>query len=225
MHINLKSTKSKSIGLLYLISKLSFWFSIIFSLVISSVLLYGTFGNNIPLKVSLETNNLTYEKDYSFNSDNKDILETEDITSRKYPIQSLKRKLVLKYQAFHKSPLLERLTILFLTLLLLIIIVLSTYYAKEFMRAINDGEYFERATINKLRIISYLLFSVWIVKLVSSSVLKLFWVKEDVNPIANIHLSNNFPSINLLLFSLMLWVLSYVFLKGVSLKEENELTV
>ena len=49
--------------------------------------------------------------------------------------------------------------------------------------------------------------------------------RKNGNPVAKIHISTNYPSINLLLFSLLLWVLSYVFLQGVKLKEENELTV
>ena len=55
-----KSTKSRSIGLLYLITKLSFGFSIIFSLVISALLLYGTLGNEIPLTVSVEANDAIF---------------------------------------------------------------------------------------------------------------------------------------------------------------------
>jgi hypothetical protein len=223
MHTYSISTKPRSIGLLYLITKLSFWFSILFSLVLSSLLIYGTLGKNIPLKVTLETNDSIYEKDYSFN--NKDVVIKKSKLTKEFPIQTLKRKLILKHQAFHLASIPEQITILFSTLLLLAIMMRTTYCSKEFMRAMNKGLYFERATIEKLRAISYLLLSAWFLNLLSSSILKFLWANPVVNPIAKIHLSTNFPSINLLVFSLMLWVLSYVFLQGVKLKEENELTV
>jgi hypothetical protein len=223
MHTYSKSENSKSISLLYLITKLSFLFSVIFSLVLSSVLLYGTLGNDIPLTVSVEANDAIYEKDYSFNT--KDVVLKKNKLSKEFPIQSLKRKLILKHQAFHESPVLEKAVILVSTLLLLIIFMFTTYYSKEFMRAINKGLYFERETITKLRVISFLLLSIWFLNLISSTILNFMWVKPAANPVAKIHISTNYPSINLLLFSLLLWVLSYVFLQGVKLKEENELTV
>lgn len=216
-------SKSTTISLLYLITKLSFWFSVIFSLVLSSVLFYGVLGNDIPLTVSVEANDAIYEKDYSFNT--KDVVLKKNKLSKEFPIQSLKRKLILKHQAFHESPVLEKAVILVSTLLLLIIFMFTTYYSKEFMRAINKGLYFERETITKLRVISFLLLSIWFLNLISSTILNFMWVKPAANPVAKIHISTNYPSINLLLFSLLLWVLSYVFLQGVKLKEENELTV
>lgn len=218
-----KPTKSRSIGLLYLITKLSFGFSIIFSLAISSLLLYGTLGNEIPLAVSVEATDSVYGTDYSFN--NKDVVIKRNKLAKEFPLQSLKRKLILKHQAFHKAPQAEKIIILFSTLLLLVIMMRTTYCSKEFMRAINNELYFERTTINRLKVISYLLLSAWFINLISSSILKFMWVKPMVSPVAKIHLSTNFPSINLLIFSLMLWVLSYVFMQGVKLKEENELTV
>tara|TARA_B100000795_G_C22695106_1_gene397253 strand:- start:117 stop:788 length:672 start_codon:yes stop_codon:yes gene_type:complete len=223
MDIYSKSTKIRSIGLLYLISKLTFWFSISFSLVISSILFYGISGNDIPLTVSVEANASIYQRNYSFNDEN--VVIKRNKMAKEFPIQSLKRKLILKNKAFNQAPVTEQLTIFFSTLLLLIIIIFTSYYAKEFMKAINKGIYFERATIDKLRVISYLLLLAWAISFISSSLLKFMWLKTDINPVAKIHLSTNFFSINLLVFWLMLWVLSYVFLQGVGLKEENELTV
>lgn len=212
-------TKSRSIFLLYSISKLAFWFSVIFSLVLSSVLFYAAFGGDVPLTVKVESNGAIYEKEYLHSPTEK--LEKEVLRSSSSPFQ----KLALKRQAFHEAPLLEKSVVLCSTLLLLFLTVLITYYAKEFMRAIDKGEYFERETMNKLRVISFLLLSAWCLKLTSSLVLKLLLKNIEVNPVTKFHISVNFPSVNLLVFSLMIWVLSYIFLQGVKLKEENELTV
>ena len=86
---------------------------------------------------------------------------------------------------------------------------------------INKGLYFETYTIRNLRTISYLILLIWLVKFFSW----IFQSNEIVHPLNNFHISNSFPSINLLIASLSLWVLSYLFLQGAELKKEKELTI
>lgn len=218
-HIN--SSGIKSIKLLYLVSRLAFGLSILFSLILSFILIVGIAGCELPINENVKASEFVYENENSIHRDQPNLATIKTIKSN----TSLKKKLTLKYQHFHRSPIVKKLVVLFSTLLLLSIMVLSTYNAKEFMRAINRGEFFERKTIIKLKIISYLLMSGWLISLISSSVIKFFWVNETVNPITKIHLSSHTPSIELLIIALILWVLSHVFMQGAILKEEGELTI
>jgi hypothetical protein len=46
-----------------------------------------------------------------------------------------------------------------------------------------------------------------------------------MNPMSEFHIANNFPSMAILLSAMIFWILSHVFLHGVRLEEENELTI
>lgn len=211
---NIKPDNIISIQLLNLVSKFIFWAAIILSFTISSVLLYGTISRSDIKSITEESN---------VNSDEIKNLKMDgiNIPYKGKHTQKFKNKLEIKYCSFISLPISKRLTILFSTLLILSLIVLCTYFFKRFMNLINKGLYFETYTIRNLRTISYLILFIWLVKFIS-------WIFQSngiVHPLNNFHISNSFPSINLLIASLSLWVLSYVFLQGAELKKEKELTI
>tara|TARA_B110000211_G_scaffold24256_1_gene24973 strand:- start:2143 stop:2610 length:468 start_codon:yes stop_codon:yes gene_type:complete len=139
---------------------------------------------------------------------------------------NLKEKIYYKHAILKQLPPVKKTIIVISSLYILYALTLCVFYFKKFMKKINDGHYFNRDTIKNIRHISYLLFSVWLIKLLSSTLLN--FISFDLihmNPMSEFHISNNFPSMAILLSAMIFWILSHVFLHGVRLEEENELTI
>jgi hypothetical protein len=222
MIAEVKPTSTQSIRLLYIVSKLIFSASIVFSLIISSVLIFGTINSNSS------SNDLAIEKQFNSSTVQEEILKTKTVN---FPLERKHRlrfaELVhVKYVVFKGCATSKKALILVSTLLVLTFSVLCAYYFMCFMRLIVNGAYFERKTINNLKRISYLILGIWGVRLISSVAISvLFETNNTIHPISNFKLSTHFPSISILIIALILWVLSYVFTQGARIQEENELTI
>jgi len=222
MIAEVKPTSTQSIRLLYIVSKLIFSASIVFSLIISSVLIFGTINSNSSL------NDLAIEKQFNLSTEKFETLKKETIN---FPLERKSRQrfvelVHVKYIIFKGCPTSKKALILVSTLLVLTFSVLCAYYFMGFMSLIFHGAYFERETIHKLKVISYLILGIWLVRLASSVMINfLFEVNRNAHPTANFKLSTHFPSISILIIALILWVLSYVFTQGARIQEENELTI
>ena len=73
MIAEVKPTSTQSIRLLYIVSKLIFSASIVFSLIISSVLIFGTINSNSSL------NDLAIEKQFNLSTEKFETLKKETI--------------------------------------------------------------------------------------------------------------------------------------------------
>lgn len=95
---------------------------------------------------------------------------------------------------------------------------------RKFIRSVNRGLIFEAKNISRLRILALSLLAFWF-----------FWVIYDILVMAFIARDLHFGTIEmlnktqshavLLIFALVLWALSHIFLRGLKLEEETSLTI
>ena len=223
MMIKSKTDSPMSIKLMYQISKLACFLTIIFASIISLTLLTGAFSIDLPVTSYLNSETSTVEA----------VLRNQRMTNedtysnnKKDQALNLKEKIYYKHAILKQLPPVKKTIIVISSLYILYALTLCVFYFKKFMKKINDGHYFNRDTIKNIRHISYLLFSVWLIKLLSSTLLN--FISFDLihmNPMSEFHIANNFPSMAILLSAMIFWILSHVFLHGVRLEEENELTI
>ena len=218
-----KTDSPMSIKLMYQISKLACFLTIIFASIISLTLLTGAFSIDLPVTSYLNSETSTVEA----------VLRNQRMTNedtysnnKKDQALNLKEKIYYKHAILKQLPPVKKTIIVISSLYILYALTLCVFYFKKFMKKINDGHYFNRDTIKNIRHISYLLFSVWLIKLLSSTLLN--FISFDLihmNPMSEFHIANNFPSMAILLSAMIFWILSHVFLHGVRLEEEYELTI
>ena len=223
MMLKSKTDSPMSIKLMYQISKLACFLTIIFASIISLTLLTGAFSIDLPVTSYLNSETSTVEA----------VLRNQRMTNedtyrnnKKDQALNLKEKIYYKHAILKQLPPVKKTIIVISSLYILYALTLCVFYFKKFMKKINDGHYFNRDTIKNIRHISYLLFSVWLIKLLSSTLLN--FISFDLihmNPMSEFHIANNFPSMAILLSAMIFWILSHVFLHGVRLEEENELTI
>lgn len=223
MMLKSKTDSPMSIKLMYQISKSACFLTIIFASIISLTLLTGAFSIDLPVTSYLNSETSTVEA----------VLRNQRMTNedtysnnKKDQALNLKEKIYYKHAILKQLPPVKKTIIVISSLYILYALTLCVFYFKKFMNKINDGHYFNRDTIKNIRHISYLLFSVWLIKLLSSTLLN--FISFDLihmNPMSEFHIANNFPSMAILLSAMIFWILSHVFLHGVRLEEENELTI
>lgn len=95
---------------------------------------------------------------------------------------------------------------------------------KNFITNVYKGEYFERKNILLLKRIAYALVSIWIFT-VFYGYFQYFYIVQnlDFTSISITDKVETYPII--LLVALFTWVLSHIFIKGVELKKETDLTI
>ena len=85
-------------------------------------------------------------------------------------------------------------------------------------RIIND--------LKNIKLLSYLILLVWVVNFLYEIIISSIWNKNGmIKFLDEPNIIVDVPSVSLLIFALVLWVLSHVFMQGVELKEENNLTI
>jgi len=92
------------------------------------------------------------------------------------------------------------------------------------MDQVASSNYFVLETINYLRQSSYLLFLLWIIEFGSTFILVPFRHDSLLN-VSYVSVVMDFPSVNLLFFGSVLFVLAHVFSHGILLKEDLKLTI
>ena len=222
------------IKLLYSISNFVFGLSILLSAILISVLVWGSFGNDIGARVDLSSGELFINHSIEVDSDNvseesKGILENDQsgfsLTLDTITVDLNNER---KYLDFHTLPISVRLVIMFFTFTLLLLTVSSIYYFRLFMKSINRGDYFVLNTMKSLKFISYNLLAIWIVGVLQSVLLSsTLTANQDGGQIGGCNFSSviDSSSFSLLFLGLVFWVLSHVFLQGVSINDENKLTI
>lgn len=109
------------------------------------------------------------------------------------------------------------------------IIVLSiTFYLfltfRKFITQVYHGLYFDKQNIMLLKRIAYGLLGLWVFILFYGYFQYFFIIKNlEMNSVVFHGKIETYPGV--LLFSLIVWVLSHIFQKGVEIEKENELTI
>jgi len=106
--------------------------------------------------------------------------------------------------------------------LLLIYFLVSTYLIwiiRKFLKNVNKGETFTIENIGLLKRISYVLVCYWILLFVSTQLARYYIT-------GHLEIYKNFLFNNLILWdALFLWVLAHIFITGLKLKQEKDLTI
>jgi hypothetical protein len=202
-----------SIKALYLISRIMLAFSIIFSTIVSVVLILSSLNIN-----NNKADSSFAEMEFS-DSKMTEVVQEEACGDF---IGFVKDKIHSKQDALQSLPSPQRITILISTIIILCLIIGCNYYFVQFMKAINDGLFFKSSSISNLMKVSYLLLFAWTAKILSVGIQTIFW---NDNNLDGFYVANQLPSLNVLMIALVIWVISHVFSYGVAIQEENELTI
>ena len=226
MSLNLNTTSPRSIKLMFLISKIGFFASLVFALIISTTLILSFFGVGLPVKSDVTFEGVSTETRQQIKPSENIKKEEGAFNNKRLGKMGMKDRLNYKHLYFQSLPTNQQLLILSTSLCILYLLTCCTFYFKRFMHQINQGDYFKGETIKNIRLISYLLFSVWLIKTTSSLVVTLCWGESVLtHPVANIHIATNFPSISVLISACIFWILSHIFLHGARIEKEHELTI
>jgi len=95
---------------------------------------------------------------------------------------------------------------------------------RKFIWSVNRGVIFESKNIKRLRMLALSLLAFWFLWHIYDFVVKIT-IARNLH-FGTIEFTNNTQShVILLIFALVLWVLSHIFLKGLKLEEESRLTI
>ena len=110
---------------------------------------------------------------------------------------------------------------------LMVIVIIFMYIfimIKRFIRNVYHGLIFERFNIRMLKNIAYGLIAIWLFMNIYSRLFYYFIAKKI--SFEHLEITGEFNSYGLILVvALLLWVLSHIFMVGVKLREEQNLTV
>lgn len=108
------------------------------------------------------------------------------------------------------------------------VVLLLTYFMtwkfKMFITNIKNGLIFESENINNLKHIAYGILILWLLIKVYSVILYFTVVKYIKFDTIHMNLKIS-DDANMLFGALLLWVLAHIFMKGVEMKQEQELTI
>jgi len=201
-----------SVRIIHVLSVIVFWLLIVItaaSFVLNLFLQVGTIGHDFQLRIALpvtfdveETGEVTL-----FNLTNG--VRIEEATGQIHIVDTPVRfsKIVLR-----------------LVFAVLAIVLFMTWKFKMFITNIKNGMIFEADNINNLKHIAYGLLILWLITKIYLEVLYYTLVKyvEFESIVLGNDVSNKS---DLLIIALLLWVLAHVFMKGVEMKNEQELTI
>jgi hypothetical protein len=204
-----------SIGVIYWIVNLFFWLAVVatFFFVMDTVLFYtglsndiGSYGRTLPVNIKIsETGQLHHDNQTT-------ILKlkafTEDIEVVNPP-RFITKKLVPG------------------NLLIILIALYLIWIFRKFAKNVKNGETFSIKNISLLKRISYVLVVAWLAKTVYAQFLYFYitdHLKLDHIQIASSSFLYNL-NIDLLWQALIIWVLAHIFITGLKLKQEKDLTI
>jgi len=205
----------RSIYVIYGIVNLFFWLGviIIFGLMVDTVLFYtgvrndvGLSGRTLPVNIKiLETGQLYHEnKNYTLKL--KTITENIEVVN---PPRFIIKKSVL------------------VNLLIFLISLYLIWVFRKFVKNVKNGETFSIKNISLLKRIAYVLVGSWFVNTIYAQFLY-FYITDHVK-FTQIHILNSGflynLNIDLLWQALIIWVLAHIFITGLKLKQEKDLTI
>ena len=188
-------------GLIFLITTVVFFLNLF--------LMTGLFTEEIQLRVQMPVAIEVVEKG-SLD------LQGDDLTVR---IEEAYGKLHFVDTPFYIYKIVAR--ILFLVMLMALFM---TWKFRLFMKNLKNGLLFEIQNINNLKHIAYGIVGLWLLTRIYMQLLYSAVVKNI--EFATINIGNDVSDFDdVLVVALFLWVLAHVFIKGLEMKEEQELTV
>lgn len=204
-----------SIRIIYWITNVFFWLMVIdsFGLMVGNVLLdtgltkdIGLLGRVVPVTVNiLESGQLHHGN---------------QITTLKLKVFTVGIEIVNQPKFITKK-------IALINLLILLILIYLTWVFRKFVKNVKKGETFSIKNISLLKRISYVMVCSWLVKTIYSQ-FAYFYIKGHFS-LAHIQIMSNGFFFNLhtdiLWDALFLWALAHIFITGLKLKQEKELTI
>ncbi len=205
----------RSINVIYWIINLFFWLAviIIFGLMVDTVLFYtgvsndvGLSGRTLPVNIKiLETGEL-HHGDKNFTLKLKTTTENIEVVN---PPRFITKKSAL------------------VNLLIFIISLYLIWIFRKFVKNVKSGETFSIKNISLLKRISYVLVGSWFVKIIYVQYLYFYitgHIKLDQVKILSSGFLYNL-NLDLLWQALIIWVLAHIFITGLKLQQEKELTI
>lgn len=203
---------------------------------------YGAFGNDIGVRVGINSGDIIIQETIDYTDEiimvvAEDIIDSSNsvmispevntfIESEKDNFSKFGMNKAPEYLVFNQLPIGSKLVVMVYLTAMLFMVVFSIWFFKNFMQSINYGDYFHKETIINLRRLSYLLLGVWGVNFIYEIIISSLWsVQVSSGLLDDWSVIVDVPSISVLIFALVLWVISHVFIYGAELKEENNLTI
>lgn len=203
---------------------------------------YGAFGNDIGVRVGINSGDIIIQETIDYTDEiimvvAEDIIDSSNsvmispevntiIESEKDNFSKFGMNKAPEYLVFNQLPIGSKLVVMVYLTVMLFMVVFSIWFFKNFMQSINHGNYFQKETIINLRRLSYLLLGVWGVNFIYEIIISSLWsVQVSSGLLDDWSVIVDVPSISVLIFALILWVISHVFIYGAELKEENNLTI
>jgi len=207
-----KTKTALSIRVIFILNEIIFWlFNLVALAVIVIVFLVfiNHFGEDLQLQIRLPN---------AFNANLDGVLIGENSSTNVRLVEAFGEIQFVNTPLWIARP--------FMVVLLLVVgaMYFMLFTFRKFMWSVNRGIIFDLNNIRRLRILALSLLSFWF-----------FWVVYDILVMILIARNLNFGTIDminktqshaiLLIFSLILWALSHIFLKGLKLEEETSLTI
>jgi len=201
-----------SIRIIFILNEIIFWlFNLVSVLAIVAAFLvtFNAFGEGLQLQISLPV---------SFNADIDGALIKDNFSTEVRIVEAYGDIMFPGTPPGIARPF----------MLAMLIVIGAMYFMlfvfRKFIRSVNRGVIFESKNIRRLRILALSLLGFWFLWHVYDFLVKIL-IANHLN-LGAIEITGGMRShAILLIFSLVLWVLSQIFLKGLKLEEEASLTI
>ncbi len=201
-----------SIRILYWLTNITFWLMILITavvLIVNVILLTDVFSEDTQLRIQMPVP-VEVVEDGNFS------IPGSSLTVR---IEEAYGKLY-----FVDTPIFITKTVARILLVVIGLGLFITWKFKLFITNLKNGLLFEIQNINNLKHMAYAIVGLWLVTRIYMGILYRIVVSRlDFDSIIIGDQVNDFD--DMLIVALILWVLSHVFIKGVEMKKEQELTI
>lgn len=201
-----------SIKILFWLSNISFWMMSFITgivLVANAIILFGDYTQEFQMRINMPVPIEVVETG---------VLHLDD--------GDLNVKIENAYGRLHfvDAPMFVTIKVIQILFFVMLIGWFITWKFRNFMKNIRNGLYFEIENINNLKHVSYGLVILFIMTRVYMWIMKN--VLEKSLEFSSIKVGGDAYDTDAIIYvALLLWVLAHVFVKGIELKQEQELTI
>ena len=201
-----------SIKILFWLSNISFWIMSVITVVVfvaNAIILLGNYTHEIQMRISMPVPIEVVETGV-LHLDNGDLdVRIENAYGRIH---------------FVDTPMYITKRVIQMLLFVMLIGWFITWKFRNFMKNIRNGFYFEIENINNLKHVSYGLVILFVMTRLYMGILKV--VMEKNLEFSSIKVGGDMYDTDAIIYvALLLWVLAHIFVKGIELKQEQELTI